>query len=86
MPDDNALADMTICKTCFYYMCREIRPFEEFKEQWEEEFDIELDEDSIIETNTCLLSGFDLDHVVYKCNKYTSKEQAAFNNNIRLFK
>lgn len=86
MSDDITVTDSTICKTCFYYMFREIMPFEETREQWEEEYNIELGEDSVIETHTCLLVGVDLDHIVYKCNKYTTKEQAGFNNNIRLFR
>lgn len=87
--DDNdidVLLDKTLCKTCYYYLYREVRPFEETREQWEEEFNIEIGEDSVIETHTCLLVSVDLDHVVYKCNKYMSNQQAAFNTNIRLFK
>ena len=82
----NCILEDTLCKTCYYYIFREVRPFEEAREQWEEEFNIELTEDSIIETHTCGLMTIDLDHIVYKCNKYISNEQAMFSNNLRLFK
>ena len=80
------LLENSLCKTCFYYIFREIKPFEDAREQWEEEFDIELTEDSIIETHSCMLMNIDLDHIVYKCSKYMTKEQAGFTNNLRLFK
>lgn len=86
MPDINEnIEQETICIGCYHHMIRNIKPFAETKEQWEEEFNIELDDDSTLETSTCLLLGLDLDHDVFACNKRISKDQVNFMNNIKLF-
>ena len=85
MPDYSEETN-SLCKSCYYHVYREVIPFDEVKEEWEKEFDIEITDDSIIEIHTCYLLNIDLDHVVRKCTKYLPQDQVNFNNNLRLFK
>lgn len=82
---DDFDVEVGLCKNCYHYVYREIKPFEDSIEQWEEEFNIDITEDSIIETHMCSILNIDLDHTVIKCNKYLDKTKAAFSKNITMF-
>lgn len=79
MPENTEdVVDLGMCNTCDHHVYREIKPFEESIEQWEEDYNIDITEDSIIETHTCCVLDIDLDHFVIKCNKHSNKK----NNNM----
>lgn len=86
---DAGFIEQSLCKDCDYRISREIKPLESAIEFWEESLGIEINDETILETHTCILLGMDLDHIVINCNKYKSnnpENPENFINNISKIK
>lgn len=79
---DSNFMKNSLCKDCIHKVSREIKPLETTLELWEQALGFELEADTILETNTCLLLQIDLDHTVLKCSSYTSVDSKKFMDNL----